>query len=144
MNTYASTHNLKYKMPLVFKLSLQLVSVRLRLPKPASLCLEFVTGKTVVTSKNFHRHEANVYETILKETIELPIIAMYDTRKNRFMPQTVEVNVLSNHGGFNKKLGFGSFNVSQTLNSRALISREQVKLEKCIDKNAILNIKLVF
>ena len=144
MNTYASALNVKYKMPLVFKLSLQLVSVRLRLPKAVSLSFEFSTSKTVVSSKNFHRLEANSYETVLKETIELPVIAMYDTRKGRFTPQNVDINVLSNHGGFSKKMGYGSMNISQVLNAKALISREQVKLEKCIDKGALLNLKLVF
>lgn len=144
MNTYASTHNLKYKMPLVFKLSLQLVSIRLRSPKPISLSFEFSTGKTVVNSKNFHRLEANAYETVLKENIEFPIVATYDSRKSRFIPQIVEINILSNHGGFNKKMGNGSLNITQILNSKTLISREQIKIDKSIDKGAILNLKVIF
>ena len=144
MNTYASTHNLKYKVPLIFKLSLQLVSIRFRAAKPMSLSLEFVNGKTVVNSKNFHKLEANAYETILRETIELPIVAFYDSRKGRFLPLSVDMNILSNHGGFNKKMGTGTINISQILNVQALVSREQVKLEKCTDKGALLNLKVIF
>ena len=144
MNTYASAHNLKYKVPLVFKLELQLVSVRLRVPKSMSLSFEFSAGKTIVSSKNFHRLEANAYETVLKETFELPIVVTYDYRKYRFSPQNIDINVLSNHGGFSKKMGIGSINVSNILNSKALVSREQVKLEKCMDKNAVLNLKAAF
>jgi len=144
MNTYASTHNLKYKVPLVFKLSLQLVSIRIRTPKSMSVSFEFTYAKTVVGSKNFHKLEANAYETVLRETVELPLVVMFDPRKNRFMSQSVEVGVMSNHAGFSKKMGSGSINVSQILNSQTLVSREQTKLEKCFDKNAVLNIKAVF
>lgn len=144
MNTYASTHNLKYKVPLIFKLSLQLVSIRFRASKSVSLSIEFVNGKTVVNSKNFHKLEAIAYETILRETIDMPVVAFYDSRKGRFLPQSVDINILSNHGGFNKKLGTGAINISQILNAQALVSREQIKLEKCIDKGALLNIKAIF
>lgn len=144
MNTYASTHNLKYKIPLVFKLSLQLVSIRMRSPKPMSISLEFVNSKTVVNSKNFHKLEANAYETVLRETIDMPLIVMYDPRKARFLFQSVDVGVMSNHGGFSKKMGVGAINISQILNCHTLASREQLKLEKCFDKNALLNVKVVF
>ena len=143
MNRYASTKNFKSKIPLVFNLSMQLVSIRFRSPKSISMSLEFSIAKTVVSSKNFHRLEANAYETVLKETIDLPIVAIYDSRKARFMPQTIDVGILSNHAGFNKKLANGSINISQMLNSKALVSREQIKLDKCVDKSAILNVKII-
>lgn len=144
MNAYASTHNLKYKIPLVFRLNLQLVSIRIRTPKSMSVSFEFTYAKTVVGSKNFHKLEANAYETVLREAVDMPLIVMFDPRKNRFMSQSVEVAVMSNHAGFSKKMGAGSINVAQILNSQTLVSREQTKLEKCFDKNAILNIKATF
>jgi len=130
-------------MPLVFNISLQLVSIRLRCPKPMSVAFEFTNAKTVVVSKNFHKVEANVYETVLREAVDMPLVVAYDPRKGRFISQAIEFNVLSNHGGFSKKIAAGAINVAQVLNTHTLISREQVKLDKCFDKNALLSVKVV-
>lgn len=144
MNAYASAHSLKYKMPLAFTVGIQLVSVRLRSPRPVSLSFEFTNAKTIVMSRNFHKVEPNAYETVLRETVDMPLVVMYDPRKARFMPQTIDFSVLSNHGGFSKKMASGAINVSPILNSQTLAFREQIKLDKCFDKNAALNIKTVF
>lgn len=141
MNTYAPGPHLKSKTPLVFRVALQLVSIRLRSPKPISVSFEFTNAKTVVNSRDYHKVEANAYETLLRETVDMPLVVVYDLRKGRFLAQAVEFSVLSNHSGFSKKMASGSVNVSQILNNQALISREQVKLEKCFDKAAVLNLK---
>lgn len=143
MNTYASALSLKYKMPLVFKVGLQLVSVRLRSSRPISVSFEFTNAKTVVASRDYHKVEPNAYETLLRETVDVPVVVMYDPRKGRFMAQTIDFSVLSNHSGFSKKMATGSLNVSQILNNHSLVAREQIKLEKCFDKAAVLNVKAV-
>ena len=80
---------------------------------------------------------------MVREALELRLVVTYDARKDRFMAQSVELSVLSNHGGFCKRMGCGALSVSAILNARSLSSREQIKLEKCADKAALLNVKAV-
>lgn len=143
MNSYASSTNIKHRAPLSFRVAVHLVALRLRTPKALSVSFEFVHGATVVCSKNFHKIEANAYETVLREIVDVPVIVAYDPRKGRFTAQAIDFALLSNHGGFSKKMAVGSINVAQILNGQSLVSREQIKLDKCVDKAAQLNTKIV-
>lgn len=70
----------------------------------------------------------------------MPVVIPYDPRKDRFSSQTVQINVLFSNPKFSKKIASASLAVSQILNAKVLLSREKVKLEKCADKNAYLNL----
>ena len=141
MNRNATTRHIKAKVPLLFQVSLQLSSIRYKLPKSTPIYFEFVNNKTITASENFHKLEANGAESSIRETIELPVLIHYESKKGYFVPNIVQVNVFTS-GSFGKKLATGSIDVTKPLNNKLTSSRETIKFEKGSDKNACLAFKL--
>lgn len=140
MNQYCPVHTTRYKQPLLFKLFLRLKSIELRMPKSTNLMIEFVYGTNIVTSKNFHRVEAQALHTNLKEAVEMPIVVSYDIRKDRFSASSVVINIYHQSPNLSKKVASASLGIADILNAKVLIAGEKLKLEKCVDKNAYLNL----
>lgn len=140
MNQYCPVHTTKFKRPLLFKLEMRMKSLELHISKPTNLLFEFTYGKSVICSKNFHRVDSQAFRATINETIEMPILIAYDPRKDRFSSQNVQINILFQNPKFSKKIATTSLAVSQILNSKVLLSREKLKLDKCSDKNAYLNL----
>lgn len=140
MNQYCPVHTTKYKRPLLFRVELRLKSIELASSKASNLLFEFSFGKSIVHSKNFHRLDGQSYRANISETVELHAVVPYDPRKDRFSTAEVTINVLAQHPKFSKKIASASLSLSQILNARVLLSREKLKLERCADKSAYLNL----
>lgn len=140
MNQYCPVHTTRYKRPLLFRVELRLKSIELFNSKPANLLFEFAFGKSVVHSRNFHRLDGHAIRATINETVELCVVVPYDPRKDRFSSTSISVSVLSQHAKFSKKIASATLPLSQILNSRVLLSREKLKLDKCADKSAYLNL----
>ena len=95
-----SRYNQKYKKTLLFKLSLRIKTLYLRMNKAASLFFEIVDDKKIISSKQFHKVEKNESCTKLNEKIELPIMVLFDPRKQRFMSKNLQINHLINRNCF--------------------------------------------
>lgn len=140
MNQYCPVHTTKYKRPLLFRLELRLKSIEMQTTKPSNLLFEFQFGKSVIHSRNFHRVDGHSFRANINETVEMMVVVPYDPRKDRFSSKAVQINVLFQHPKFSKKIASASLAISQILNAKVLLSREKLKLEKCADKSAYLNL----
>lgn len=134
----------KYRKTLLFKVTLNIKSLHLRLNKKVSLFFEIVDDKKMIASKQFHIIEKNSPKTSIKERIELPIHVFFDQRKKRFLSKTLTINILNNHSKFTKKMGVAVLQLSQILNTNILTSKERLLLTRCSCKNAFLDLTTRF
>ena len=140
MKQFCPVHTTKYTRPLLFRLELRLKTVELQTSKSLTLAFEFQFGKSVVHSKDFHRIDARSFRADVTEVVEMPIVVPYDPRKDRFSTKEVVINVLEKQAKLSKKIGTTKLAISQILNAKVMLSREKLKLEKCDDKSAYLNL----
>lgn len=133
-------HATKYKRSLSFNLEVRLKSIELHIEKPVNLRFEFTYGKSVICTKNFHRVDGRSFRAKVEETVEFPVTVSYDPRKDYFSSHNLEINVLFQNPKFSKKIASTSLSIAQILNARVVLSREKLKLEKCSDKNAYINL----
>lgn len=141
MIKFCDLHANKYKRPLLFKLSLRLINIELYSQKRSNLQFELLNNKSIIHSKKFHNVSPGIPKTNLDEEFHIPVIVYYDPRKKRFAVYNIQINILSNHTRFSRKMATTVFQLSQMLNAGVLYSKEKLKLAKCTDKNSFLEVR---
>jgi hypothetical protein len=125
---------------LFFITSVKLKTIQMTTQKIGDLSFEFVYGKNIMVSKGFHTIDSKSRVKSLNETIEIPMQAIFDRRKGRFSTDLVQINIVNHHLSFNKRIGVVSLNLSEVLNSQKTYIIGNYKVDKCVDKMAVLSL----
>jgi hypothetical protein len=125
---------------LFFITSVKLKTIQITTQKIGDLSFEFVYGKNIMVSKGFHTIDSKTRIKSINETVEIPMQAVFDRRKNRFSTDSIQLNIINHHLSFNKRIGVVSLNLSEVLNSQKTYLIGNYRIEKCVDKAAMLTL----